>query len=80
MIEVKNMSRNKMIRMTMGGILLAVSLAAGITVYDLEKDNNRPPMRNEALLIAQIGSIMKRANAVDDAIHSYELCTRYFTG
>lgn len=34
------MSRNKTIRMAMGGILLAVSLAAGITVYDLEKDKS----------------------------------------
>ena len=34
------MSRNKTIRMAMGGILLAVSLTAGITVYDLEKDKS----------------------------------------
>lgn len=32
------MSRNKMIRMTMGGILLAMALAAGISVYHMEKD------------------------------------------
>lgn len=52
----------------------ALSVAKNLLkeTYDLEKDNNRPPMRNEALLIAQIGSIMKRANAVDDAIHILE--------
>lgn len=32
------MSRNKMIRMTMGGILLAMALAAGISVYDIERE------------------------------------------
>ena len=34
------MSRNKTIRMAMGGILLAVALAAGISVYDLEKEKS----------------------------------------
>lgn len=34
------MSRNKMIRMTMGGSLLAVALAAGISVYDMNNDKS----------------------------------------
>ena len=32
------MSRNKMIRTTMGGILLVVALAAGVSVYDIQKN------------------------------------------
>lgn len=47
----------------------ALSVAKNLLkeTYDLEKDNNRPPMRNEALLIAQIATIMIRLGKIDEA-------------
>ena len=42
MIEVKNMS--KVIRMTMGGILLATAVAAGVSLYKNEKTMPDPQM------------------------------------
>lgn len=40
--------------------------------YDLEKDKNRPPMRNEALLIVQIATIMIRIGKIDEATDKLE--------